>query len=95
MEECVTQAAMVLDICQRRRILDLPTFLVFVDLKKAYDMVPHHALFAKLSRAGIRGVFLKFLMALYSVSTIRVRVGGGAHALYSELVRLRRGVRQG
>jgi hypothetical protein len=49
MEECVTQAAMVLDICQHHRLLDLPTFLVFINLKKAYDMVPHQALFAKLS----------------------------------------------
>lgn len=95
LEECVTQAAMVLDICQRRHILDLPTFLVFVDLKKAYDMVPHHTLFAKLSRAGIRGVFLRFIMALYNVSTIRVRVGGGSQALYSDAVPLRQGVRQG
>jgi hypothetical protein len=95
MEECVTQAAMVLDICQCRRLLDLPTFLVFVDLKKAYDTVPHQALFAKLSRAGIRGIFLNFLMALYAASTIWVRVGGGSQALYSEAVRLRRGVRQG
>ena len=94
-EECVTQVAMVMEVIQRRRLAGRPTFAVFVDLKKAYDMVPHEALFAKLSRFGIRGRCLKFLRRLYGTSTIRVRVGGGAQALYSDLCQLLRGVRQG
>ena len=94
-EECVTQVACVMEIIQRRRIVGEPTYVVFVDLKKAYDTVPHEALFAKLSRFGIRGRCLAFLRALYRSSTIRVRVGGGLTALYSDPCRLLRGVRQG
>ena len=94
-EECVTQVACVVEIIQRRRIVQEPTYVVFVDLKKAYDTVPHEALFAKLSRFGIRGRCLAFIRALYQSSTIRVRVGGGSTALYSDSCRLLRGVRQG
>ena len=64
-EECVTQVACVVEIIQRRRIVNEPTYVVFVDLKKAYDTVPHEALFAKLSRFGIRGQCLAFIRALY------------------------------
>ena len=94
-EECVTQVACVVEIIQRRRIVGEPTYVVFVDLKKAYDTVPHEALFAKLSRFGIRGRCLAFIRALYRSSTIRVRVGGGANTLYSDSCGLLRGVRQG
>ena len=94
-EECVTQVACVVEIIQRRRIVGEPTYVVFVDLKKAYDTVPHEALFAKLSRFGIRGRCLAFIRALYRSSTIRVRVGGGANTLYSDSCGLLRGVWQG
>ena len=94
-EECMTQVAMVMEVIQRRRLAGRPTFAVFVDLKKAYDMVPHEALLAKLSRFGIRGRCLAFIKRLYGTSTIHVRVGGGAQALYSDLCQLLRRVRQG
>jgi len=94
-EECVTQVACVVEIIQRRQIVGEPTYVVFVDLKKAYDTVPHEALFAKLARFGVRGRCLAFIRALYHSSTIRVRVGGGSNALYSDSCRLLRGVRQG
>ena len=91
----MTQVACVVEIIQRRRLVGEPTYVVFVDLKKAYDTVPHEALFAKLSRFGIRGRCLAFIRALYQSSTIRVRVGGGSNTLYSESCSLLRGVRQG
>ena len=94
-EECITQVACVMDVIQRRRIVGETTYVVFVDLRKAYDTVPHEALFAKLSRFGIRGKCLAFIRALYRSSTIRVRVGGGKTALYSDSCCLLRGVRQG
>ena len=81
-EECVTQVACVVEIIQRRRIVNEPTYMVFVDLKKAYNTVPHEALFAKLSRFGIRGQCLAFIRALYQSSAIRVQVGGGSNSLY-------------
>ena len=94
-EECITQAACVIDILQRRRIANLPTLAVFVDFKKAYDTVPHGALFAKLSQFGVRGRCLAFLKGLYARSRITVRVGNGSEAQYSDPFSLQRGLRQG
>jgi exonuclease III len=95
LEEAVTQAACVIDILQRRRIAGHRTFATFIDLKKAYDTVPHGALFAKLSRFGIHGRCLAFLKGLYACSKISVRVGVGAEAQYSDPFPLHRGLRQG
>ena len=95
LEECVTQAACVVEACQRRRIAGKSTFLTFIDFKKAYDTVPHAALFAKLSRAGVRGKFLNFIKGLYTENAIRVRVGSGKSARLSPLAPLLRGLRQG
>lgn len=95
LEECVTQAACVVDILQRRRIAGETTYATFVDLKKAYDTVPHEALFAKLSQFGIHGQCLAFLRCLYARSKITVRVGSGNTAAHSAAFPLRRGLRQG
>jgi RNase P protein component len=94
-EECITQAACVIDILQRRRITGEDSYATFVDLKKAYDTVPHGALFAKLSRFGVRGRCLAFLKSLYSRSRITVRVGSGSEAQHSDSFQLLRGLRQG
>lgn len=90
-EECVTQAACLLEISKRRKIKGLPTYLMFVDLKKAYDTVPQEALMAKLDAYGVRGKMLSFIRELYSNSTIAVRNGDNL----SESFCLNRGVRQG
>ena len=94
-EECVTQVACLTEIIQRRRLEGKPTYVVFVDLHNAYNTVPHEALFVKLFRFGIRGCCLTFIKALYWSSTIRVGVGRGKMALFSDLCRLLYGVRQG
>ena len=90
-EECVTQSACLLEITKRRKLMGLPTYMLFVDLKKAYDTVPQEALMAKLDFYGVRGRALGFIRALYSQSRIQVRVGGTV----SEPADLLRGVRQG
>jgi exonuclease III len=94
-EECVTHAACFIEIVQRRRCMGLTTFALFVDLKKAYDMVPHEALFAKLRRFGLRGKCYQFVVELYRRSTIRVRVGHGPSASFTDAFDLERGLRQG
>lgn len=95
LEEAVTQAACVYDILERRHLCHRPTFATFIDLKKAYDVVPHGALFAKLSAWGVRGRILTFLKGLYRRSTITVRIGHGNTAQFSEPFQLQRGLRQG
>ena len=94
-EECVTQAACMIDTLQRRKLKDMSTFVTFIDFKKAYDMVPHGALFAKLKSLGIRGRCLEFLQGLYSSSTVQVRLGIGPQAILSDTCKLLRGLRQG
>ena len=58
-EECVLQAACLLEIVKRRKLGGKPTYLAFVDLKKAYDTVPHEALLAKLDFYGVAGECLR------------------------------------
>jgi len=42
-EKAVTQAAALVEVVDRHRLLDKETHLCFVDLAKAYDSVPHEA----------------------------------------------------
>lgn len=91
LEECVAQAAGLLDILQRRKQSGLDTWLAFVDFKKAFDLVPHEGLFAKCWKMGIRGSALGFIKKLYAVSTARARSG----TTVSDSFPVRRGVRQG
>lgn len=57
-------------------------------MKKAYDIVPHKALFAKLWCFGIRGRAYDFIVGLYRKSTIRVRLGHGTGAVFTEQLHL-------
>lgn len=90
LEECVAQAAALLEVTQRRYHAGKPTWLVFFDLKKAFDTVPHMALMTKLGKIGVWGKTLAFIEALYEHSNIAICGGDTMH--YAELLR---GVRQG
>lgn len=90
-EECVTQIACLMEIVKRREFSGRPTYLMFVDLKKAYDTVPQEALLAKLDFYGVRGRMLGFIRSLYRNTKITVRSGEQTSAP----VQLERGVRQG
>ena len=94
-EECVTQAACLIEMLQRRKLNSETTFVTFIDFKKAYDLVPHGALFAKLEQFGVRGRCLQFLQGLYASSTVEIRLGVGSMAIYSDPCQLLRGLRQG
>lgn len=87
-EECVGQIASLFEITTRRRTLGERTYIAFIDLRKAYDMVPHEALFAKLEWAGFGGSFLSFIRNLYE--DVRMNPRGTADS-----VPALRGLRQG
>ena len=87
-EECVGQIASLQEISTRRRTNGFSTYMAFIDFKKAYDMVPHEALFAKLRRAGFSGIFMEFLEGLYRRSTMQPRYTNRS-------IPVRRGLRQG
>ena len=56
-EECVLQVAALHDIKKRRDKKGHRTHMLFVDIQKAYDTVPHHLLFMKLRYYGVRGKY--------------------------------------
>ncbi|KAK4528552.1 hypothetical protein GAYE_SCF59G6496 [Galdieria yellowstonensis] len=49
-----------------------PTYLCFVDFRKAFDRVPHEALFRKVEVLGILGRCLAFHHGLYRISWTQV-----------------------
>lgn len=90
-EECLGQVASLLEICQRRSNQNLNTFLCFLDLKKAYDLVPHKRLLQKLENKGLGKKCLTFIKNMYENTYIKVRIG---NSLFNSF-KYERGVRQG
>lgn len=90
-EECPTQVACLLESCQRRKILGLDTVLCFLDLRKAYDLVPHERLFDKLAAAGLGQTMIGFIRRMYANTHMRVRIDNACSRPY----KYDRGVRQG
>ncbi|KAH9263442.1 hypothetical protein BASA83_013168 [Batrachochytrium salamandrivorans] len=80
-----------MDILRRRQIADLNSHIAFIDISKAFDTVPIHALLFKLRCIGIPTITMNFLSALYSTSNARIRSG----SLLSDPFPVQRGVRQG
>ena len=89
-EEVISQVIALYEICLRRRQIGCKTWVAFIDFRKAYDTVPHAALFAKLSHVGVRGKALRFLKAIYEDSHIAIRSPEGVI-----IEQLMKGVRQG
>lgn len=90
-EECPAHAIALHDIVQRRAAAGHGTYLAFVDMRKAYDTVPHGALLRKLWLAGVRGRVYQFFEALYWGARMAVLTKHGC----SDAVPVLRGVRQG
>lgn len=74
-EECLMQIASLIEICGRRSVLGLPTYVVYVDFEKAYDSLPQEAILCKLKMMGIGGKLNDMIRALYANPTISVSVG--------------------
>ncbi|KAK4522863.1 hypothetical protein GAYE_PCTG32G0753 [Galdieria yellowstonensis] len=72
-EECAAQVIALVECVQRRWNKEMrPTYACFIDLRKAFDRVPHEALFRKLESLGIRGRCLEFYRGLYRSSWTQV-----------------------
>lgn len=91
-EEAISQVTTLYEICHRRKRAGKATYLLFVDFKKAYDMVPHGALLHKLRQIGVRGKALSFIQHIYAKAEMGVTLGGMTS---DELFRVLTGVRQG
>ncbi|MGL5708804.1 MAG: RNA-directed DNA polymerase, partial [Aeromonas sp.] len=90
-EECVSQTACLIECCERRKTRGLKTIICFLDLKKAYDMVPHDRLISQLRAVGLGEKMVNFIQRMYENTTLRIRIG----KQISEPFKYKRGVRQG
>ena len=74
------------------RLSTMPKWtLVSYDLAKAFDRVVRDSLYVKMRRKGIKGRLLKAVMATYSDSTARIKIGGKT----SEAISFAKGIKQG
>ena len=85
------QVVGLLEMCQRHVAAEHDTTVTFIDIKKAFDTVPHGALFAKLEAAGYGGMMVNFIKGLYESSEFAVALPCGVSAS----AHLSRGTRQG
>ena len=65
--------------------------LIFLDLSKAFDKVPHDLLWDKLARMGFHPTFIRVLQSLYKDTYVTILVNGCP----TEKVYVRSGVKQG
>jgi hypothetical protein len=65
--------------------------LLFIDLTKAYDSVPHDRLWGKLIELGIGEHFVDILKALYKDTSVKIIING----CETDTVYMRRGIKQG
>lgn len=90
-EEAIAQFLVMAETVRRRHLINLPTFGIFVDFKKAYDRVSHEGLYRILEHRGVRGKYLNLIKAMYRNSQMTVRACGKL----SDPFDMRRGNRQG
>ena len=87
----VDQTLILKETLLRRRKEGLPTYVYFVDFRKAFDTVWRDGLWVRLWEMGVKGKSWRIIKALYSNVSCSVRVGDRL----TRRVRLRQGVRQG
>ena len=88
---CVDMIFCVRQLVEKAIEHNTKVFLLFVDLRKAYDSVPRAALWCTLQRRGIPDVMIEFVRSLHDGMSATVTAGGGR----LELFLVRNGLRQG
>ena len=66
-------------------------FLVYLDVRKAFDSVSHHSLLKACQRAGVPTPMLSYIDSIYKGACTRLKVNG----LLSDPIRVLQGVKQG
>jgi hypothetical protein len=70
---CTTNQLFILrTLIEQNKTKKKPLYCCFVDLKKAFDIVPHEALWQMLASLGVKGRFLRCLQTMYAKDTIRI-----------------------
>ena len=87
---CPDGSFSIRSILQTRKEHDLESWLVFVDLVKAFDTIHHKLLFELLKKYGIPIYLIKVIQKLYKDFKIEIKVGKK-----KELIDYSMGVKQG
>jgi hypothetical protein len=80
-----------MEICQRRKNMRIPIYLCFIDLRKAFDLVPHEILIKRLEEKNICHKMISLIKSLYMNTKMRIKL----EDRYSVEFNYQRGVRQG
>ena len=62
-------------ILQSRREHDLETFIIFIDLVKAYDSIKHEIILIALKKIGAPDKFIQWVEKLYGDFNVILKVG--------------------
>ena len=65
LRSCVDHLYVLTSIIRNRKVKGLSTFVCYIDLEKAFDMVDRTSLFVKLGKAGIKGNLYWAIHSLY------------------------------
>ena len=88
---CTDHQFVLFSILKNRLNSNKPTFLAFIDLKKAFDWIDRDLLLYKLLKNGINGKLYSSIKALYSNTMSCVRINN----TFTEWFYVNSGVRQG
>jgi len=89
--ECVEQTFSITQHVKQRRGNGKKTYLIFIDLRKAYDLVWRDGLWKGLFDKGIKGKMLRMLKSMYDRTLMAVKVAGKVSNPFS----IQKGVKQG
>ena len=87
---CLDAIFTVKTLAKKRREHGLETWLLFIDLVKAFDRVPRELLWKLLARQGVPPKIISLLVALHKTVNVKFEVDGVAKTLLSII-----GVKQG
>ena len=88
---CVDMIFVARQLMEKAREHGDSLFIMFVDLKKAYDSVPRNALWTVLTKCGVPSTMLSIIRSFHDGMQAGVRVGGTV----TDSFEVRNGLRQG
>ena len=88
---CVDMVFVARQLIEKAIEHDTPLYVIFVDLKKAYDSIPREALWLVLGKLGIPPTLLSLIRSLHVDMRARVRLSGRL----TEDIYVNNGLRQG
>ena len=92
LRSCLDHIYSLCTILRNRKLMNLDTFLCFVDFSRAFDSVYHTILWNKLSTSGVGGNMFNTIQCLYSKLKTAVRLSLG---ILTDWFAVDTGVRQG